>query len=201
MSKPLVLFIHGFGSNGFGSKAQAMRAHCQQHHVPFIAPSLSHIPALALQTLEELIEQLSAVSTEHKVCLMGSSLGGFYAQVLALKYHLPVVLINPSMHAGRSLRRALGTATHYFDDSTYEWRESYVATLQEIEPDYPLPFTASQCWLLVQTGDELLDYREALDALPEVKTTVEEGGDHGFQGFAEHLEDILAFLENSVNHC
>lgn len=201
MTQPLIVFIHGFGSNGFGSKAQATREYCQRHHVPFIAPSLSHIPALALQTLEELIEQLLAVSAEHKVCLMGSSLGGFYAQVLAHKYDLPVVLINPSMHAGRSLQRALGTAINYFDDSTYEWRESYVTTLQEMEPDYPLPFSASQCWLMVQTGDELLDYREALSALPEAKHTVEQGGDHGFQGFAAHLYDIVTFFKNAINRC
>ena len=58
---PVILFIHGFGSNGFGSKAQAMRRYCEQHDIRFLAPSLPVIPALALQTLEELIEQLSAI--------------------------------------------------------------------------------------------------------------------------------------------
>ncbi|MGQ4275570.1 YqiA/YcfP family alpha/beta fold hydrolase [Pseudidiomarina sp. E22-M8] len=198
MTQPLIVFIHGFGSNGFGNKAQAMREYCERHNLAFLAPSLSHIPTLALQTLEELIEQLSPLAYDHQLCLMGSSLGGFYAQVLAHKYQLPVVLVNPSMHAGKSLRRALGTAINYFDDSTYQWRESYLSTLQDVEPDYPLPFTAKQCWLLVQTDDELLDYREALRALPTAKQTIEQGGDHGFQGFADHIVDIVAFFQNAI---
>ncbi len=199
MRKPLVIFIHGFGSNGFGSKAQATRDYCHAHDIRFIAPSLSHIPTLALQTLEELIEQLQLAANSYQVCLMGSSLGGFYAQTMALKYRLPLVLINPSMHAGASLKRALGTAINYFDESPYEWRESYVATLQAIEPSYPLDLDNSRCWLMVQTGDELLDYREAVAALPNAKHTIEQGGDHGFQGFGNHLSAIMAFFQAATN--
>ncbi|RUO60648.1 esterase [Pseudidiomarina insulisalsae] len=193
-----MIFIHGFGSNGFGSKAQAMRSYCRQHEVRFLAPSLSHIPTLALQTLEELIEQLGALTPAPRLCLMGSSLGGFYAHILALKYDLPVVLINPSMHAGSSLRRALGRAVNYFDNSTYEWQESYLATLEQTEPAYPSPLNASQCWLLAQTADELLDYREAVEALPEARQTIEPGGDHGFVGFARYLDDIMSFFRQAT---
>ncbi|MDN7138741.1 alpha/beta fold hydrolase [Pseudidiomarina sp. 1ASP75-14] len=198
MTTPVIIFIHGFGSNGYGSKAQAMREYCQQHSIPYSAPSLSHIPDLALQTLRELIEQLQRVSGERSLCLMGSSLGGFYAQVLALEYELPVVLINPSMHAGRSLRRALGTAINYYDDSPYQWRESYVDMLDKLEPSYPLSFSKEQCWLLAQTADELLDYREAVQALPQAKHTIEPGGDHGFQGFASHIPEIVSFFRYAI---
>ncbi|MBY6064777.1 YqiA/YcfP family alpha/beta fold hydrolase [Pseudidiomarina sediminum] len=195
--QPVILFIHGFGSNGFGSKAQAMRRYCQQHDIRFLAPSLPVIPALALQTLEELIEQLSAIIAPQPLCLMGSSLGGFYAHTLAVKYDLPVVLINPSMHAGTSLRRALGQAVNYYDDSPYEWRESYVETLESIEPKYPSPLTADKCWLLAQTGDELLDYNEAVNALPHARQTIERDGDHGFVGFERYLEEIVAFFRHA----
>lgn len=192
--KPVILFIHGFGSNGFGSKAQIMRDYCHAHDIRFIAPSLSHIPALAWQTLSELVEQLSAMLAPQQLCLMGSSLGGFYAHTLAVKYQLNVVLINPSMHAGSSLRRALGTGINYFDESPYEWRESYVAMLDKLEPDYPSPLNNNTCWLLVQTGDELLDYREATSALPLARHTIEAGGDHGFVDFARYPEKIIEFF-------
>lgn len=192
--KPVILFIHGFGSNGFGSKAQIMRDHCRAHDIRFIAPSLSHIPALAWQTLSELVEQLSAMLAPQQLCLMGSSLGGFYAHSLAVKYNLKVVLINPSMHAGRSLRRALGPAINYYDDSPYEWREAYVSTLEQLEPEYPSPLTQEHCWLLAQTGDELLDYREAVQALPQARYTIETGGDHGFVDFERYPQQIVAFF-------
>lgn len=198
MTAPVIVFIHGFGSNGFGSKAQATRDYCRRHKIPFFAPSLSHIPALALQTLQELIEQLPMLTDKHRICLMGSSLGGFYAQILALQYDLPVVLINPSMHAAKSLQRALGTAVNYYDDSTYQWRDTYVEMLADLEPDYPLSLNAKQCWLLVQTADELLDYREAVKALPQAKHTIEPGGDHGFQGFDNHLDEIIDFFKRAI---
>jgi predicted esterase YcpF (UPF0227 family) len=193
--QPVILFIHGFGSNGFGSKAQIMRDYCAAHDIRFIAPSLSHIPALAWQTLTELVEQLKAMVPPKQLCLMGSSLGGFYAHALAVKYELKVVLINPSMHAGKSLRRALGPALNYYDNSPYEWRESYVATLESLEPQYPSPLDADNCWLLAQTGDELLDYREATAALPNAKHTIEQGGDHGFSDFARFPTEIVAFFK------
>lgn len=192
--QPVILFIHGFGSNGFGSKAQIMRDYCAEHNIRFIAPSLSHIPALAWQTLTELVEQLKAILAPQQLCVMGSSLGGFYAHALAVKYELKVVLINPSMHAGTSLRRALGQAVNYYDDSPYEWRESYVATLDKLEPRYPSPLNETACWLLAQTGDELLDYREAISALPSAKHTIESGGDHGFIGFERYPENIIRFF-------
>ena len=194
--QPIILFIHGFGSNGFGSKAQIMRDYCAAKNIRFIAPSLSHIPALAWQTLTELVEQLNAVVAPRKITVMGSSLGGFYAHALAVKYDLQVVLINPSMHAGTSLRRALGPAVNYFDDSPYEWRESYIETLEKLEPQYPSSLTADKCWLLAQTGDELLDYREAVTALPNAKHTIEEDGDHGFVGFDRYPAQIIAFFNH-----
>lgn len=194
--QPVILFIHGFGSNGFGSKAQIMRDYCAENNIRFMAPSLSHIPALAWQTLTELVEQLNAMLAPQQLCLMGSSLGGFYAHALAAKYDLKVVLINPSMHAGASLRRALGQAVNYYDDSPYEWRESYVTTLQQIEPEYPSPLNTKNCWLLAQAGDELLDYREAVAALPSAKQTIEPDGDHGFVGFARYAAEIVRFFSN-----
>lgn len=195
--QPVILFIHGFGSNGFGSKAQVMREYCAAHDVRFIAPSLSHIPALAWQTLSELVEQLSLILAPQQLCIMGSSLGGFYAHALAVKYGLKVVLINPSMHAGVSLERALGHAINYYDNSPYEWRESYIGTLKQLEPSYPSPLTAENCWLLAQTGDELLDYREAVEALPMARHSIEPNGDHGFTDFERYTAEIVAFFKGA----
>ncbi|WP_211250587.1 YqiA/YcfP family alpha/beta fold hydrolase [Pseudidiomarina atlantica] len=195
MSKqPIIIFVHGFGSSGFGSKAEQMRAHCAAHDIRFFAPSLSHIPVLAWQTLSELVEQLNALIAPRKVAVMGSSLGGFYAHALACRYDLPVVLINPSMHAAESLRRALGTAINFHDNSPYEWRTDYLEQLEAITPAYPSKLGAKQCWLLTQTADEVLDYREALPALPYAKQTIISGGNHGFVGFEKYLDDCVEFF-------
>ena len=47
--------------------------------------------------------------------------------------------------------------------------------------------------LLVETGDEVLDYREAVSYFAGSKQVVLEGGDHGFSRFAEYIPMILEF--------
>ena len=49
-------------------------------------------------------------------------------------------------------------------------------------------------WVKLQTGDETLDYREAVERFQGSKVDVEQGGDHGFQNYEKHLPDIIEFL-------
>ena len=78
----MILFIHEFSSHGYGGKARALREYYAKKNEPFIAPSLSYVPELAMQTLEELVQVCDDVK------LIGSSLGGYYAMYLAQKYNL-----------------------------------------------------------------------------------------------------------------
>ena len=63
-----------------------------------------------------------------------------------------------------------------------EWRELYV---QRVSP--------SRYLLLVETGDEVLDYRLALERYAGAEQIVVEGGDHSLRSFPEHLGRILRF--------
>ena len=47
--------------------------------------------------------------------------------------------------------------------------------------------------LLVETGDEVLDYREAVRYYAGAEQVVVEGGDHTLQSFEQHLPGIVAF--------
>jgi predicted esterase YcpF (UPF0227 family) len=46
---------------------------------------------------------------------------------------------------------------------------------------------------LVETGDELLDYREAVQHYAGADQVVVQGGDHSLQSFPKHLPRILEF--------
>ena len=183
----MVIYIHGFGGSGEGSKAKAFREYFKSIEEPFIAPSLSYVPELAIRTLEELIE-----SYHRDVKLIGSSMGGYYTMYLAQKYHLQAVLINPSINPHSTLERALGDAPNFYDESHYAWNDTHIEMLKtyRTRPTHPGNFM-----LLVQKGDELLDYREALEYLPDVKTVVEEGGSHSFDGVERYFENIREFFE------
>ena len=184
----MIIYIHGFGSSGEASKAKMLRAYCQEDKIRFIAPSLPTIPDLAIKTLSELIE---SYQDHEPVYLMGSSLGGYYSLYLSDKYNLKAVLINPAINAPETLKRAIGHGVSYYDNSTYEWNESHLDMLESYEIEEP---NLDNLLVLLQKGDEVLDYEEAQDVLEGAKMVVEEGGNHSFEGLDRHLESIKRFF-------
>ena len=189
----MIIYIHGFGSHGYGSKAKVFRKYFNSIEEDFIAPSLSYVPKLAIQTLEELIK-----SYQGNICLIGSSLGGFYATYLS---QLPevknVVLINPATKPMETLKQALGNALNFYDGSSYSWKPEHLKMLEQYITD-SLEF--KKFFVLLQKGDDVLDYRDAVKKYGTAKLVVEEGGSHSFDGIERHLEDIRRFcvVEHAV---
>ena len=184
----MIIYIHGFGSSGKGGKALQFREYFKQKKQAFIAPSLSYVPELAMDTLEQLIESYDDMT------LIGSSLGGFYAIYLAEKYGLKAVLINPAVDSSKTLKRLLNMdriAKNYFDNSSFAWLESHVEMLQSYRVKN---VENGKYLLLLQTGDEVLDYRDAIVKLPDAKTVIEEGGTHPFEGIERHFDLIEGFF-------
>jgi predicted esterase YcpF (UPF0227 family) len=97
------------------------------------------------------------------VTLVGSSLGGFYATWLAEKHGLKAVLINPAVHPHRDLRVFLGVQQNLHTGEKYELTESHLAQWEQL---FVPAITPTRYLLLVETGDELLDYREAVGNTP-----------------------------------
>jgi len=182
----MVIYIHGFGGSGEGSKAKIFREYFQSINEKFIAPSLSYVPELAIKTLEELIE-----SYDGKVSLIGSSLGGYYSLYLSQKYDTKVALINPAINPEITLKRALGYAANFYDDSSFKWSEKHIDMLVNYRTNVK---DQNKILLLLQKGDDLLDYTEAVKYLPYSSIKIEEGGSHSFDGIERYLGDIKLFL-------
>ena len=53
--------------------------------------------------------------------------------------------------------------------------------------------------LLVQTGDEVLDYRLAVEKYRGARQVVIEGGDHGFRNFSDYIPMILEFTAGKLS--
>lgn len=183
----MVIYIHGFGGSGQGNKAKEFRNYFKSLNIGFIAPSLPYNPELAITTLDELID-----SYKEDVYLIGSSLGGFYSIYLSQKKSVKkVVLINPSVTPWDTLQRAKGLAPNFYDESTFAWCESHLETLKKYIVD---KIDINKVFLLIQNGDELLDYTQAVDKLKNAKIVIEEGGNHAFEGVDRYFEVIKDFL-------
>lgn len=184
----MIIYIHGFGSSGFGGKAALFKEYFEEE---IITPSLSYVPALAISTLEQIIEMLQ--ERDEEVYLVGSSLGGFYAIYLAQKYNLKAVLINPAVKPYVTLDR-VGTATNYFDYSSFEVTKEHLTTLTKI--DVPTIANQEKFLTLLQTGDEVLDYNEAVEKLPNSELVIDEGGNHSFESIDRYFRRIDTFFRN-----
>jgi predicted esterase YcpF (UPF0227 family) len=53
---------------------------------------------------------------------------------------------------------------------------------------------SSRYLLLAAKGDEVLDYRHAVERYRGARQIVIEGSDHGLSGFEQYLDQVLAFL-------
>lgn len=188
----MLLYIHGFNSSPQSYKAGALKVWMTQTHpgIVYEVPYLQPYPAQAMEQLEKIIT--SGLSKQKKVGLVGSSLGGFYAAWLAEKYQLRAVLVNPSVRPFELLSRYIGENKNYHNDDHYLFEQKHVDELKNFY--VPHHEHAENFLLMVQTGDEALDFKEATAKYHASRNIIEYGGDHGFQGFDRWFSYIIDFL-------
>ncbi len=184
-----VIYIHGFNSSPLSHKAQQWQRwlDAEQPDVRYAIPALKPYPLDAIQQLSALIQAAPGA-----VGLVGSSLGGYYATYLAEKFSVPAVLINPAVRPFETLSRYIG------ENENFHTQEKYVLNQQHVDDLATLYISRTtrpeQLWLLVQTADETLDYREATAHFYRSPAVIEYGGDHSFQHAERFFPAMLDFL-------
>lgn len=193
--RPLLIYIHGFMSSPLSLKAQETRTYLEQQRleqdldIELIVPELSNYPLAAYQQLQELIE----VQPNRKIALLGSSLGGFMATGLAEQYGLRAVLVNPAVQPHHLIAGLLGEQFNPYTQQHFVLDQSHVEELRNLQvQSIKQPANIK---VLLQTGDETLDYRQAVSYYQACSQIVEQGGDHRFQYFDQHLPAVIDFLE------
>ena len=185
----MLIYIHGFNSSSQSGKAREMAAWMAERGLAeaFACPDLPHRPAAAIRQLEDLI-----AASRGPAKLLGSSLGGFYATWLAERHGLKAVLVNPCVACHDKLAAYVGQIQkNWHSGEDYRFAAEHAAELDGLRVSV---ITRPERYLLLaETGDEVLDYREAVAYYAGARQEVLEGGDHGFTRFAEFLPAILAF--------
>lgn len=188
--RPLLIYIHGFKSSPLSEKATETRTYLEQQQLPvdYLVPSLSDYPDESFRQLTEIMD----ANRERQVALIGSSMGGFMATALAERYGVKAALINPAVRPSEMISLVFGEHENPYTGNRFLLEQLHADQLRELEVD-----TLQQpqnLLVMVQTGDETLDYRRAVDYYRGCTQVVEEGGDHRFQHFDRHLPAIIEFL-------
>ncbi|MGI4838811.1 MAG: YqiA/YcfP family alpha/beta fold hydrolase [Janthinobacterium lividum] len=183
-----ILYIHGLNSSPASLKARQLSAALQRMGLAdqLRVPELHHHPRQAIAQLHADIKALGGTPL-----LVGSSLGGYYATHLAERLGLKALLINPAVNPHKLFKGVLGPQTNFYNGQTWDLTLDHIEALKALE--VPPPHSAERYQVWLQTGDETLDYRHAERFYDGCDLRIEVGGDHGFQGFAEHLPQLFAY--------
>lgn len=187
-----LVYLHGFLSSPLSHKAQITKqwldSHRAQHQ--FYCPFLDSRPTIAKKQLDDFVRDMDLANTRY----IGSSLGGFWATYLVEAHGGKACLINPAVHPYTRVAEFLGCELkNYHTDDTYRLTDADMALLRHIEPQELKDPRRYQ--VLLQTQDEVIDYRLAERYFRHSQLVVEQGGDHAFKGYERWLPNIVGFLE------
>jgi uncharacterized protein len=185
-----LIYLHGFRSASQSKKATQLDA--ALHHVQadweYVTPNLSFDPSIAIQQVETIIARSGDAA--RNIVLIGSSLGGFYAAVLAEKFSCRAVLLNPSLAPFETLANYLGEQTNLYTGEVFTFTDAHINVLRSFSPTIS---DMTRYLLIVEMGDELLDHQKTLAAFPGAKAISVVGGNHNLDSFPQHISAVLHF--------
>lgn len=194
-----LIYLHGFNSSSQSEKAQLtskfFKSHTKdyQQAITVIVPDLPPAPLEAMSLIHALVKEKGR---ENVLGFIGSSLGGFYSIYLQRYYaqagNTPkAVLINPAVRPYDLLTHYLGENKNMYTGVSYIVEPHHMDELKSLLTE-PIN-KPSHTMLFTQTGDEVLDYQEAVSSLMNAKIWVQFGGSHAFDDYAFVLPSMLAF--------
>lgn len=188
-----LLYLHGFRSSPQSIKAQKVAARVERLRVAgrpltWWCPQLPPSPA---EALEQVLRGVADWPVE-RMGVIGSSLGGYYATVVAERLGCKAVLLNPAVDPARDLARYIGEIQAWHSEERFHFRPGYVDELRAMTPG-PLTRMERYCAVIAK-GDEVLDWREMAARYAGADLLLLEGGDHALSEFDRHEPHIHRFL-------
>lgn len=190
------LYLHGFNSSPASQKAQQLQAFYRARGAADLLqiPELAPFPAVAIAQARQLLEDMLQRFGADNLLVVGSSLGGYYARFLAQQYAVRAVLINPAIRPYALLAAYLGENRNLYTGATYQLGPEHIQQLLDMRVEQLS--RPQDCLLLLQTGDETLDYREASAEYLTSPMLVSAGGNHSYEDFTQRIPLILEFAKH-----
>ncbi|MFV7772337.1 YqiA/YcfP family alpha/beta fold hydrolase [Shewanella marisflavi] len=188
----MLLYIHGFNSSPQSDKGVVTAQYIAKHfpQLKIIQPQLPATPEAAMEMLIDLVEQ--ALAQGESLRFIGSSLGGYFASYLVERYGGRAVLVNPAVKPFELFDEFLGPQYNPYTDQAYQILPEH--KLEVAKYDTPAIQHPDRFLVLLQSGDEVLDYRQAVNKHQCCQMLIEAGGDHSFVGYQQQMEGICRFL-------
>lgn len=193
-----IIYIHGFLSSSNAQKAQILRRELEGFKdIDFQSVDYPDDLEYSVDSLCKIIE--SDLEKGIRPFLIGSSLGGFLSMILSVRYDLKIALINPCLYPSAWIKKMgyIGkTLSNYDTGESFVVRPEAVAYVEELEKEL-VHYRKDKTLVLLQSGDEVLDYKYALNFFKDIPVDVENGGSHRYDNFESKIDKILKFFEEN----
>ena len=185
-----ILYFHGFKSSSESSKAQEFKNFISRYtkNTKIIIPDLDNNFEKAHQQIEKLISDNGP-----EILFMGSSLGGYSALYYAQIHKVKTVLINPAIPPLNDFDIYLG------ENENYATGEKFIIAKDDISFIRSLHHTkiknSENILVLLESGDEILDYIETTSYFRASYIDIVYGGDHSYASLKSKHNKIVNFLK------
>ena len=152
-----------------------------------LIPNLDNDIKNAYYQIEEIIKKESPSS------IIGSSLGGFYGTYFAEKFNLLCVNINPAIPP-IDMSEYLGENINYSTGDKFIINQEQLDWLEYMNKEIKHLKKHKNFMTLIQSGDEVLDYKLAVTFFCGSQIEVIFGGNHSFENFESYIPKIQSFL-------
>ena len=177
-----ILYLHGFASAADSTKANLIDSYIKKNSrsTKILIPDLDNDIENAYHQIDEIIKLESPSS------IIGSSLGGFYATYFSEKYELLCVNINPAVPP-IDMSEYLGENQNYSTGEKFIINKDHLKLLGKMSKKIKVLKRPENFLTLIQSGDEVLDYKLAIKYFAASQIEIKFGGNHSFEGFEDYF--------------
>lgn len=192
-----LIYLHGLDSSPMAAKSVITKDFAHKYDIDCLCPDLNVPPAQVVDTISDLITA--------DCVLIGSSLGGYFANLMSDLTGTPAILLNPSIRPYLSFLRflkeqSLDEKTLKSDSPIYKttggwqivygdlaWFKKHLLTVK-----YP-----DRIQVLLKQGDELLDSDLSYAFYQQKKAGVlmQPGGDHRISDYADQVAMVVKWAK------
>ena len=185
-----ILYFHGFKSSSDSTKAKDLHKFISRRtrNTILITPNIHDNFHDAHDQIINLIE-----SNQPNIFFMGSSLGGYYASFFSQKFNKKAVLINPAIPPLKDFEMHLGKNKNYSNGNKFIITKNDIDYIRSLS--YKKILKPKNLMILLESGDEILNYNDASSYFSGSHIDILYGGDHSYSSFKEKFNKIQDFLK------
>lgn len=198
-----IIYLHGFNSASLDldgnllitkDKLRIMQQFCLEKNIRFFTPNVDY------RDFQIIVESMLMVWKKfsdrgYDVLFMGSSMGGFASEYLAMKTGCKAIMINPAINSSELLAQFIGVTENYETGQPYRWDSSHCEQYRRYEQEMAANPAPIERIVLLDRADELIDTEKTRLKYDETATIVcFDGGSHSF----EHMQEALPEVERAI---